>query len=377
MGRTDVFVIGGGPAGLAAAIAARKRGFSVILADGAEPPIDKPCGEGLMPDGVAALRALNVLMDHSLGRPFRGIRFLGEGCEVSASFAGGPGLGLRRTVLHEKMIERAERAGVILRWKTSVTGLGARDVEVNGKTVAARYIIGADGMRSRVRRWAGLDQPLGGKARYAFRAHYGVRPWTDVMELYWGRGGQAYVTPVNDQEVCVVLTAQRAQLRHSAIAGEFPALAERLQGAKASPERGEITVTRTFRRVKNGNIALVGDASGTVDAITGEGLCLGFQQANALGEALQAGDLRVYQESHEQLIRKPILMGRLLLLMDRYPLLRRHAVGFLASRPAVFARMVSMHIGAERSAQSEQAEMELAWGVRMANGVAGSSGERL
>ncbi|MGB8062426.1 MAG: FAD-binding protein, partial [Candidatus Sulfotelmatobacter sp.] len=48
---TDVFVIGGGPAGLAAAIAARKCGLRVIVADAAQPPIDKACGEGLMPDG--------------------------------------------------------------------------------------------------------------------------------------------------------------------------------------------------------------------------------------------------------------------------------------------------------------------------------------
>ncbi len=53
---TDVFVVGGGPAGLAAAIAARQKGLQVILADGAEPPIDKPCGEGLLPESLAALQ---------------------------------------------------------------------------------------------------------------------------------------------------------------------------------------------------------------------------------------------------------------------------------------------------------------------------------
>lgn len=51
----DVFVVGGGPAGLAAAIAARLKGFTVAVADGAHPPIDKACGEGLMPDSFGAL----------------------------------------------------------------------------------------------------------------------------------------------------------------------------------------------------------------------------------------------------------------------------------------------------------------------------------
>ena len=73
---TDLFVVGGGPAGLAAALAARKRGFQVVVADRARPPIDKACGEGLMPDGVAALREIGVELTAADGVPFRGIRFL-------------------------------------------------------------------------------------------------------------------------------------------------------------------------------------------------------------------------------------------------------------------------------------------------------------
>ena len=53
---TDVFVAGGGPAGLAVAIAAAQRGMTVTVADSSRPPIDKACGEGIMPDGLAALR---------------------------------------------------------------------------------------------------------------------------------------------------------------------------------------------------------------------------------------------------------------------------------------------------------------------------------
>lgn len=348
MGITDVFVIGGGPAGLAAAIAARQRGFSVTVADGAKPPIDKPCGEGLMPDALAALRGLGVTLTHSDGCAFRGVRFLGSGYEVSAGFPSGVGRGLRRPVLHQRMIEQAERVGVTLLWKAPVTGISANAVRIAERTLSARYIIGADGMRSRVRCWSGLDGPSPRRRRFAFRAHYAIRPWTDHMELYWGPGGQAYVTPVSADDVCVVLTSRRPNFRHAAIAEQFPKLAARLRGAQMTLQRGEITMTHSFPRVYSDRIALIGDASGTVDAITGEGLCLSFQQANALADALSANDLRAYQRAHRRLSRRPALMGRLLLALDRSATVRRQTLRVFASHPSIFSRLAAAHIGANR-----------------------------
>lgn len=134
-------------------------------------------------------------------------------------------------------------------------------------------------------------------------------------------------------------------------------------------------MTRSFPRVYSEHVALIGDASGTVDAITGEGLRLSFQQANALAEALAENDLRIYQRAHQRLARRPAMMGRLLLLLDRYPAMRRHALRTLTSHPSIFAQMVAMHIGATPSPQAER-EIDLAWGVRIASGVPVTSGER-
>src|SRR5690242_19483583 len=119
---TDVFVVGGGPAGLAAGITARKRGFSVIVADGAKPPITKACGEGLLPDALKTLRELGVTLREGDGRAFRGIHFEDGQASVTADFPDGHGLGVRREVLHQRMIERARDCGVSLRWNTPVTG---------------------------------------------------------------------------------------------------------------------------------------------------------------------------------------------------------------------------------------------------------------
>src|SRR5215468_6988609 len=132
---TDVFVVGGGPAGLAAAIAARQRGFDVLVADSSAPPIDKACGEGIMPDGVAAARALGLELDGA-GFPFRGIHFSDGIRSVSAGFPGGLGIGIRRPTLHEMMLDRAASLGVRFAWRKTIAGIGDID---------ARWIVGADG----------------------------------------------------------------------------------------------------------------------------------------------------------------------------------------------------------------------------------------
>ena len=173
MNSTDVFVIGGGPAGLAAAIAARQQGFRVLVADGAQMPIDKPCGEGLMPDGIAALQELGISMKPQNGYPFRGIRFLSAALAVEAKFPNGAsGMGVRRTVLHRLIAEHASRMGIDFLWQTPVTGISPDGVYLGSRKVSARWIIGADGGNSRVRRWAKLDAFRKRDGRYAFRQHY-------------------------------------------------------------------------------------------------------------------------------------------------------------------------------------------------------------
>src|SRR3982751_6122901 len=125
---TDVAIVGGGPAGLAAAIAARAHGLSVVLFEAGRPPIDKPCGEGLMPDGLAALAELGVRIGPEHGYAFRGIRFANGPSSVQAAFPFGAALGIRRTVLHSILCERAEASGVDLRWGTPVTEISERQV---------------------------------------------------------------------------------------------------------------------------------------------------------------------------------------------------------------------------------------------------------
>src|SRR5258708_25559985 len=197
----DIFVIGGGPAGLAAAIAARQRGLTVAVADGSRPPIDKPCGEGLMPDGRAALAELGVSVPARDSHPFSGISFVSSGLRAEAAFPSGVGLGVRRTVLHSLMVKRAETLGVSLLWQTPVTGLHEEGVLLGKELVRSRWTVGADGGHSLVRKWTGLARFVCDRTRFAFRRHYRTAPWNDCMELHWGPKCQIYVTPVASDEI--------------------------------------------------------------------------------------------------------------------------------------------------------------------------------
>jgi flavin-dependent dehydrogenase len=360
--RTDVLVIGGGPAGLAAAIAAVQKGFDVTVADGAKPPIDKVCGEGLMPNTLAALRELGVEISARDGQVFRGIRFADKTTSVEANFSGANGLGVRRTVLHEKMAERARECGVHLLWNTPVTGLSEDGAILGGTEWKAKWIIGADGIRSRVRRWSGLDSNLLQNVRFAQRRHYRVKPWTDCMEIHWGREVQAYVTPVGNDETCVALISRDPRMRLEEAWREFPKLWSSLSNAELSgADRGAVTAMCKLDRVFEGNVALTGDASGSVDAITGEGLCLSFHQALALADALERGTLESYQRVHRKLAKRPNAMGWLLLLLDRYPVLRSRVLRGLARDPEVFARLIAVHLGEDSPSFLAVTSMRLGW----------------
>ena len=309
-----------------------------------------------MPDGIAALQRLGVSVPSTEAHRFRGIRFVSSGLSAEAAFPYGFGLGVRRTNLHRVMVKHAERAGVRFLWRAVVTGLHTDGVLVQGKLVPAHWIIGADGSSSRVRRWSGLDVHRQKEQRFAFRRHHRVAPWAEFMELHWGTRCQLYVTPIGPEEVCVALISRDRGLRLDEALREFPEVAERLGGDErrsaglrlaehGSVERGAVSVTRRLARVCSGRVALIGDASGGVDAITGEGLCLAFNQADLLGGCLASGNLAPYQAGHSALARRPTVMARLMLLLEHRERLRRRVMRAFMAEPKLFARMLATHVG--------------------------------
>jgi flavin-dependent dehydrogenase len=179
------------------------------------------------------------------------------------------------------------------------------------------------------------------------RRHYRIAPWSEFAEIYWGRRGQAYVTPISGDEVCVVTLAEQVEdAEFDSFLQDCPELAARLAGAElCSRERGAVTLMHALSAVHFRNVALVGDASGGVDAITAEGLRLAFRQAVILAAAMEQDDLRLYAQSHRALARKPMFIGDLLLMHGRNERLRARSLRMLAGKPQLFSRLLRLHSG--------------------------------
>jgi 2-polyprenyl-6-methoxyphenol hydroxylase-like FAD-dependent oxidoreductase len=230
--------------------------------------------------------------------------------------------------------------------------------------VRTRWIVGADGGRSLVRRWCGLEAGTDCGRRFACRRHYRVRPWSGFTEIYWGRDMQAYVTPVGACEMCMVVISYGRRSAWEEAWREFPSLAKRMSAAvMTSAERGTLTGTHSLERVYRSNVALVGDASGSVDAITGEGLRLSFLHALALAEALEANDLGRYQAAHGKLARWPARMGRLMLYLGSHGGLRKRAMRAFSLHPELLGQLLAIHLGESSAAQLATATAQLGWGL--------------
>lgn len=355
----DAVVVGAGPAGLLAALALERRGLSVrVVERRAEPEagLDKPCGEGLMPFCVEAFESLGVDLAGA-GLPFRGIEYLDESSRVRADFGGRSGLGVRRTELSRRLLRAVRDAGIEIWWDCTTTCRRDGDrwvAETPRGAIAGAFVVGADGLRSQVRSQVGLARGSRGARRFGVRRHVAVRPWNDAVEVHWGPGSEAYVTPVADDEVGIALlwteTADRSSRGWSEQIRHFPRLAERLGDAPATRPLGCGPLRQPVRAVVRDNVALVGDASGYVDAITGEGLALAALQIGPLARAVAAGELGEYARVQRRIRRVPERLTELTLLLSRWPGLRRRVLRAWTRDPRSFEGFLGVLAGGEPQA---------------------------
>jgi flavin-dependent dehydrogenase len=332
----DLLVVGGGPVGLVTAINAAMSGLSVAVLEPRTNPVDKACGEGLMPDALTRLHRIGV---DPPGAAIRGIRYAAGGSEAHAYFSGEPGRGVRRTVLHEVLAQRARELGVrAVDTRAGAITQGRDSIETAG--VEARYLVGADGLHSPVRRSLGLDRPVKGARRFGVRQHFQTPTWTDLVEVHWLPDCEVYVTPVAEGLVGVAALGTSPLDLPAAIA-RIPSLAAQLDGATpASPLRGAGPLRQRATSRTAGRALLVGDAAGYVDALTGEGLRVGFAEAEAAVRAIVAEEPEGYERQWRSITRSYRWLTTGLLWSTSRSWLRPAVVPIARRQPAAFRRIV-------------------------------------
>lgn len=337
----DVLVAGGGPAGIASAIHCARLGLRTAVVEPRTSPVDKACGEGLMP---AAVRALDELAGPAPGIELRGIRYLDTaGHQADAPFRAGPGRGVRRTVLHSVLHSALAGAGVeVVEGRADEVTQDADGVCVDGRR--ARYLVAADGLHSPLRTRLGLGARDSRPARFGLRRHYAVAAWSDLVEVYWSESSEAYVTPVAPDLVGVaVLSSAREpfeqQLRR------FPQLLDRLPEQAATRTRGAGPLRQGCTARVAGRVLLVGDAAGYVDALTGEGIAISLACARQLARCLAEERPADYEWHWRRETRRYRLLTETLLLAGRSPLLRRGLVPSAQRLPRVFGAAVNQLAG--------------------------------
>ncbi|HLF26636.1 MAG TPA: NAD(P)/FAD-dependent oxidoreductase [Anaerolineae bacterium] len=368
-------IIGGGPAGLTAGIVLAGAGLRTLVCEQRQFAVDKACGEGVMPTGVAHLDRLGISRHLSPAhiRPFLGIRYHSpRGSIAAAPFAEGPGWGVRRTVLSAALLRRARELDPLeVREEVCAEPLARTAagivVRVGGDRVETRLLIGADGLHSRVRRWAGLEgrrQPL---RRWGARQHFQVAPWSDYVEVYWTHGVEAYITPCSAEQTGVAFLWDRT--RYPSVKGgaelfpsllrAFPELQARLAAASACSEVRAIgPLHRSARAPVSDGVLLIGDAAGYLDAITGEGISLATAQALCLEQTVapllgsgasnrppSARELSRYARTYRSIVKPYYQMTRLVLFLSYHPRLAERAIRLLGKQPDIFQHLLSANMG--------------------------------
>lgn len=372
----DLVIAGAGPAGLATAIYAVMNGLRVVVLERRSVLADKACGEGIMPDGVAALRTMGVRIALHECRPFSGIRYIAGELVAEGRFRRGSGLGVQRTVLTQCMLDRAREVGVEIRFDCPVRGWESEEAEVRVRTAAGEIIrgsllVGADGLHSSIRRAAGLDlgrdkskargAPLNAPRRFGVRRHFAIEPWAELVEVHLADGAEAYVTPVAPDVVSVALlfgvplqggldssTTDSAGVSPSTtfehLMARFPAVERRLEfGTPLDRARGAGPLRQSVRGRVAGRVVLVGDAAGYLDALTGQGLELAFGAAVALVDVVRAGQsLDRYETAYRCLTRDYYRLTGILLRATRYRPVRRGLVRLLDVVPGAFDQVLDL-----------------------------------
>ncbi|WP_092256578.1 geranylgeranyl reductase family protein [Corynebacterium cystitidis] len=299
----ECVVVGAGPSGAAAALAAARSGLETLLIDAQSFPRDKTCGDGLTPRAVHALEQLGV--EHVLpAYRNKGLKLVGYGGKVTAPWPEGhfgqEGSARPRTGFDAALVDEARAAGAEL-WEDCP----ATDVDIRGGKISVihtprgevrpRWVIVADGVRSPFGKLLGRvwhrDEVYGIAARSYCDSSYSDEPWMHShVELRDGDGaiqpGYGWIFPLGDGTVnlgCGALStsARPAKLNTKKLLGEYAAFVrdEWELGDEHCVTSALLPMGGAVSHVAGGNWMLIGDAAALVNPLNGEGIDYGLESA--------------------------------------------------------------------------------------------------
>lgn len=354
----DLAVVGGGPAGAAAALRARqlRPDARVLLLDRADFPRDKACGDGIAAHGrdeLALLGIPDLIADY---RPTQRLTVISPGGERVSATSARPNHVVPRRVFDARLVDAARARGVEVRRHRvrSLAVLGGHIV-LDG-TVTARAVVAADGANSTVRRLIGISPAPDRHTAIAVRGYADVPADDDVQSIFMQQDGwpaYAWSFPIGDGTANVGFGMLLPRLRATGLPGRevlHGRLAELLPHLSAHDLRAHhLPLSPGRPRPGSGRVMLAGDAAGLINPLTGEGIYYALVSGRLAGEAAvraAADPLPAYRRELRKALGRHLRTTDVLALAAQSPGFIDAAIDTAARRKEVFDLLVDVGLGA-------------------------------